>query len=61
MSGDGDDGNSQGGAGMDVDGGAGRHNQKRSKLEERVVRVRAQCQACLYDVAVVPCEVRVGG
>lgn len=42
---------------MAIDGESGQI-KRRSRLGERVVRVLAQCQACLYDVAVVPCEVR---
>lgn len=42
---------------MTMDGESGQ-TKRRSRLAERVVRVLAQCQACLYDVAVVPCEVR---
>lgn len=60
----GDDGDGDGRPGPGSSGAAdgdgawgGGQSKRRSRLGERVVRVMAQCQACLYDVAVVPCEV----
>lgn len=42
-----------------VSGGGGRRpEQNRSeRLGERVIRATAQCQACLYDIAMLPCAV----
>lgn len=44
----------------DADGQAG-GNGNSATLGERVVRAVAQCQSCLYDVAMMPSKVRAEG
>lgn len=41
--------------------GDGQVDGNLSTLGERVVRAVAQCQSCLYDVAMVPCKVSAEG
>lgn len=58
----GDRGGAGAGAGaesVNISGGEkkGPRSKRCERLEERVIRAVAQCQACLYGVALVPCAV----
>lgn len=48
-----------GAEGVSISGGEkkGPGSKRCERLEERVIRAVAQCQACLYGVALVPCAV----
>lgn len=46
-----------GGAGGSSSKGRRRPSKRAERLGERVLRAVSQCQACLYDVAMVTCEV----
>ncbi|CAB1111580.1 unnamed protein product [Ectocarpus sp. CCAP 1310/34] len=52
----GDAESASGGAGGSSGNGRRPPSKRVERLGERVIRALSQCQACLYDVAMVPCE-----